>query len=504
MRHSGRLTVSQAQYRLVAPGGGEIEAGSAEVTVAGGVLELTPAAGPALRVPPGRVAAVTEPRPYTIGVALADGTVIELSRLGAMRTRLLAELADARAEVAATASGAVGDAARFSGTVSGDSADLHVFDDALLVMSAAHAERISFAFIEGVAVRDYAVTVTVTGRPPLVVTRLGRRTDEFATLAGERLRAARSRTAAFLGSLLPGLDPLAQRAAAGLLRDGLATPATALDAIHPELSATLLRVAALPDRAEAVAALAREADLASGFKQLASVRQAAAGGTPWHDPAVTPQAGQHDSPGGLFRPGLAGAMAAGVMSGTGPGGFGGFGAGQQGPPGGGYGYNGPFGRYGDDAGYGGYWAYRALGAGMNRDNGARRQMTARADVRHGKLTPATEDLARLTATGDSPTVLAFALLGSPRTGRVAFEVLNLPEPVTFVYQADPGADGRAALNRALDDAGFAAAAVHAAGSGDLAAAYRAGARDSPLSRSLAGQVAHDAGWLPRVAALLAG
>ncbi len=72
--------------------------------------------------------------------------------------------------------------------------------------------------------------------------------DEFAALLTERLREARNRTSAFLGSLLPGLDPMALRAAAGLLRDGVAVRARALDAIHPDLSATLLRVATLPGR----------------------------------------------------------------------------------------------------------------------------------------------------------------------------------------------------------------------------------------------------------------
>src|ERR1700684_3073916 len=56
-------------------------------------------------------------------------------------------------------------------------------------------------------------------------------------------------------------------------------------------------------------------------------------------------------------------------------------------------------------------------------------------------------------------------LGS-RAGRVVYEALNQPGP-TFVYHAEePG--GRAAVNRALDDAGFQVAAVRAEGDGVLA------------------------------------
>jgi hypothetical protein len=486
--------MSSAQYRLLAAGGTELEAGNGDVTVAGGVLELQPAGGTALRVPSGRIASVLEPEPFIVLVTLADGTALELSRLGRMRTQLLEELRDARAQVAATESGTVGDAARFTGTVGAAPADFYVFEDALLVMAGGHAKRAAFSFVADVRARDYVVTIDVAGQNALAVTRLGRRTDEFTELLTERLREARHRTSAFLGSLLPGLDPMALRAAAGLLRDGVAVQARALDAIHPDLSATLLRVATLPDRLAAVSGLADEADLAIGFKQLTSVRRAAVGLTPWQDPSVTPHIGQHETPGGRFGPGLGGVMAAGVMSGMGPGGPGGYGYG-------GYGYGGPFG--GGPGGFGGYWGFRALGAAMNWNSGGQQPMTPRADVRRGLLTPETEDLAALTASGDDPTVLAFALLIPARGGDpVVYEVLNLPEPVTYVYRAG-GPDPRALVNQALDDAGFAPAEIHAATSGDLTSPRRQDTAASPLTGALVATVPRDPAWADRLADLLA-
>ena len=248
--------MSSAQYRLVAAGGGQAESGSGDVTVAGGFLELQPASGTPLRIPASRIASVAEPEPFTILVTLADGTALELGRLGRMRTQLLEELRDARAEVAAAESGSVGDAARFSGTAGADRADLHVFEDALLIIAGGRVRRVAFSFVTDVRAQDYTVAVSLAGGAQVAISRLGRRTDEFVTILGERLTASRGRTAAFLGSLLPGLDPMAQRAAAGLLRDGVAAPAAALDAIHQDLSATLLRVAALPDRGAAISGLA--------------------------------------------------------------------------------------------------------------------------------------------------------------------------------------------------------------------------------------------------------
>ena len=494
--------MASARYRIIAAGGTELEAGDGDVALAGGVLELQPAgAGTPLRVASAGIASVAEPEPFSVLLTLADGTAVELTRLGRMRKQLLEDLRDARAEAAAAQAGAVGAPARFTATIADSPVDLHVFEDALLITGDGPARRIAFSFFTDVQSRDYTVTVDAAGQDTISVTRLGRRTDEFTTLLAERLRAARTRTSAFLGSLLPGLDPVALRAVAGLLRDGVAVPARSLDAIHPSLSGTLLRVAALPDRSAAVAGLAGRTDLALGFRQLTSIRRAAVGLTPWTAPSATPHIGQHESPGGRFGSGLGGVMAAGLVSDLGPAGFGGSGYG-------GSGYGGPFG--GGPGGYGdlgAYWAFGALGAGLQGNSG-QRPMTPRADVRRGLLTPETEDLAALTAVGADPTVLAFALL-SPASGgdTVGYEVLNLPEPATFVYRAGGvgragGRDPRAWVNQALDDVGFAPAEIHSATSGDLTAAYQGNAADSPLARALVAAVPHTPEWPRQVTALL--
>jgi hypothetical protein len=438
--------VSRAHYRILAANGEKREGGEAEVEVRDGMLVLAPVSGSVLPVPFGQIATVTEPEPFTVRLTLAGGDVIELGRLGVMRTQLLAELRDGRADAAAAAGAVAGAAEVFSA----GPGEVRVYDDALLVTGDGGSERVSFSFAGAVRVQDYTVTVEVAGQDPVVLTRLGRRTTELAGLLTTRIRAARVRTAAFLAALLPGLDPMAVRAAAGLLRDGVAVPVTDLDGIHPGLAGTLIQVATRPDRRDAVAELGRRAGLAIGFRQLTSVRRPAVGAEPWHDHAATPHIGQHESTGGGFQPGLAGVMAAGVMA-AGPGAFG----------------------YGEGFGaFGRYWAFRALGAGLN--GRSLRPMAARPDVTRGLLTPATEDLPALTVTGESPTVLAFVL--APGPGGVAYDLLNQAGPGTYVFRGD-----LAAVNRALDGAGFDPAAA------DLATA---------------GPVAHDADWASRIAALL--
>jgi hypothetical protein len=93
-------------------------------------------------------------------------------------------------------------------------------------------------------------------------------------------------------------------------------------------------------------------------------------------------------------------------------------------------------------------------------------------------------------------------------------LLNQPEPMTFVYQAQ-GADALAAVNRALDDAGFQPAAVHAEGLTVPSAVPRPSAAPSApsapsalsapsvLTASLLAQVPHDPQWRDRIAQLLA-
>ncbi|HTU73722.1 MAG TPA: hypothetical protein VMG38_09405 [Trebonia sp.] len=337
--------------------------------------------------------------------------------------------------------GAAGQAEAFPGWAGDGAVELHVHEDALILIADEWTRRLGFSFVNRATVDGSAAEVALTGGDSVVITRLGRRAGELAALVEERLRESRGRTAAFLGSLLPGLDAMAAQAVATLLRDGVAVPTHSLDAIHPEVTATLLRVATRPSRFPAVAALAQHTDVAIGFKQAISVRVAARGASP-------------------ARPG----------------------------------YGGPFGG-GPDGGLSPFWAYQALGHGINWDAipaGASRPILPRADPHRGSLTPPQEDLAALTSSGAEPAVLAFALFASSR-GRVAYDVLNLPAPTTYVYEAS--GDARSVINRALDDTGFQAAAVPAAAAGTDAAALL-------LMRSLLAQVPRDRDWQRQLAGLL--
>ncbi len=534
--------MTTAHYRLLTPAGEATEEGKADVVIAEGAFVLTPSAGDVLRVPFDQISSVGEgEQQFTLKVALAQGTVIELAQMGAMRSQVLAELRDAHADAAAKTASAVGQADIFSAVAGGEQVEVRIYDDALLVIGSSHAERLSFSFVKSVRTENYVVSVEASGSDAVELTRLGNRTGEFERALADRLSAARGRTSAFLGALLPGLDPLALRQAAGLLRDGVAVSSTALDGIHPDLAGTLLAVTTLAQRQAAVAELGGKAPLAIGFRQITSVHRDAVGVTEWQDSATTTHIGDHDHSGGRFGQGLAGAMVAGIVAGGpgnfgpgaynpgfggaggfGPSGAGGFGAGGAGRfwsggiggfgpggygfggfglgrlfggggyGGGGYG-GGPWG-YRDDYGdWGGYWAYRALGAGQNGPR--QHQMTSRPDVSRGRLTPATEDLSALVVTGEDPTVLGFVLASFP--GRIVFEVLNLAEPATLVFRAE-GADGLEVINRALVDSGFRPPPA----GGGLTAPLRRVGEPAALSDLLVAEIPHDNDWPARLAAAL--
>jgi hypothetical protein len=471
--------VTAAQFRLDAPGR-DIFSGPADVQVSGGALVVTPPGGEQLRVPFAQITSLTQNAAYTVQLVLSGGAVLELSRMGAMTTQLLAELRDGRADAIAAALAPVGPAEVFSGYLGADPVELRVHDDALLVIgdSAGLSERVAFSFVSAVHVEEYVVTVERAGRLPLHVSRLGRRTGEFAELVGGRLAAARTRTAAFLHALVPALDPVAVGEAAGLLRDGVAVPATVLDQIQPGLAGTLADLAVRPERRGALAGLAERGAVAIGFRQVMTVHRAAAGVTPWAPRPPAASGADHGDP-AVLGGGLGGVLTAGMLSGLGAGGQGGAGMAGAGMPFGagmvGYGAE----VYGPA---GSYWALGALhGLGGGAGGGPARPMAARAGTGRGSLVPEGDDVSALTVTGDRPAVLAFVLV--PTAGRVVLEILNEPGVPTVVYQA-AGAAGLAAVNRALDDCGF-----------------RPGAGLGPPR---AGEVAHDERWAAGLDELLRG
>lgn len=473
------------RFRLLADGGALLDEGDGTAEMAGGALVVTPQAGAVLRVAPADVVDISEPQPYTVRLALSDGAVLELSRIGAMRTQLLAELAEAR--VADTERvlllDGVGAPEAFPGAADGAEAELRLYDDALVIVpTGGLAEKVPYPFIRGLTTdgAGYTIRIDVPGRPPIAVGRLARRTGEFLELLRARVGAASGRTAHFLAALLPGLGPVALRSVAALLRDGLAGARTDLEAVDPTVFPALLDAACLPDRAAAARHLLTLGTTWIGFKQTVSVQREGAGAGPWRDSARPPVL-DHDGHAGSFAAGLPGMFAAGMMSS---------------PPTPAFGFDGPFDAFGPTLAYG------LLGTmGGVQDARAGGPHLPRAVFPHEPVTPAYTDFDALTDAAE-PAVLAFLLCLTPN-GRLVYEVLNAPGHATYVFGCRD-TDQAAQLNRALDLLGFRVEGIHADAS-SAGSRYRSAAQRLPALRILrerfAGRAIHTDGWAERLRTL---
>ncbi len=313
-------------FRLVAATGSVLDEGEGAAEMIGDTLHVALNFGQPLRLAPSDIAGVSEPEPYVVRLTLVEGPSLELTQLGRMRTQILAQLADARGtEVSETLLlRGVGKPVVFPGTVDARESEIRLYDDALVTTPAqGDGEKVPYPFIRGVTTdpSGYRISIEVAGREPMIVARLARRTSDFLDLLSDRHRRATSRTAHFLGALLPGLGPIALRGVSGLLRDGLAGSKADLDAIDATIWPALLAAATMPDRAAGVAEMEQRGPMWLGFKQMVSVEREAEGVRAWTDSAVTPDF-DHQGGASSFGGGLGGMMGAAVMSGGPPTGLG--------------------------------------------------------------------------------------------------------------------------------------------------------------------------------------
>ena len=219
-------------FRISAASGEVVDEGDGAVAVEGGAVTVSPQLGQPLRIAPEQIAEVGEPVPFTVRIRLGDGSAVELSQLGVLRTQLLAQIGDLR--VADSRQGLVtigfGEPQRFHGAVGGVEADISLYDDGLVAIPVGGLPvQVPYAVIEDVTTdpSGYRIGIAMGDAGSVEVERLAQMTSQFLTLLRQRATDARGRTGAFLQALLPGIGALAQRQLSGDLRDGVAVPRTA-------------------------------------------------------------------------------------------------------------------------------------------------------------------------------------------------------------------------------------------------------------------------------------
>jgi hypothetical protein len=444
-------------FRLSVAGGAVVDEGDGTVTVDGGAVTVSPQLGQPLRIAPEQITEVGEPAPFTVRIGLSDGSIVELSQLGAVRTQLLTQIGNLR--VADSRQGLVtigfGEPQRFHGAVGGADADISLYDDGLVAIPMSGLPvQVPYAVIEDVSTdpSGYRITIAMGDAGSVEVQRLAQMTSQFLTLLRQRATEARGRTGAVLQALLPGLGALAQRQLAGSLRDGVAVPRPALDAVDPRVWTTLMASAALPERAAGAELIQSLGQPALGFHQVSSVEVAAQGTVHMAEPGPVQSSGPGRGQGtdfGQIAQGM-GALMTERMMGVGPGaGAGGpliggpsggpaamgmgMGAGM-GMPGMGMGFGAPYGAMG------GMLAMRMLRGGSAWSGGGQSQAQSMFRVPEAPSAPtpqtaAHDDLDALTIAGDDPTIVAF-LVARTASGTLVYESLNVQDHATYVFH-DP-------------------------------------------------------------------
>jgi hypothetical protein len=216
-------------FRLSAASGEVVDEGDGGVAVDGGTVTVSPQLGQPLRIAPEQITEVSEPVPFTVRIRLVDGTLVDLSQLGPLRTQLLAQIGDIR--VADSREGLVtigfGERQRFHGAVDDVEADISLYDDGLVAIPVSGPPvQVPYSLIEDVTTdpTGYRISISMGDAGTVVVQRLAQVTSQFLTLLRQRATDARGRTGAFLEALLPGLGPLVQRQLAGTYATGWRFP----------------------------------------------------------------------------------------------------------------------------------------------------------------------------------------------------------------------------------------------------------------------------------------
>ncbi|MGA9114307.1 MAG: hypothetical protein WB802_11005 [Candidatus Dormiibacterota bacterium] len=517
-------------YRLSAASGQVVDEGDGTAVVDGGAVTVSPQLGQPLRITPEQIVEVGEPVPFTVRIGLSDGSAVELSQLGAVRTQLLAQIGDIRVTDARAGLVTIGfgERQRFHGAVDGVDADISLYDDGLVALPVSGPPvQVPYSLIEDVTTdpSGYRISVSMGDAGTVVVQRLAQTTSQLLTLLRQRATAARGRTGAFLQALLPGLGPLVQRQLAGDLRDGVAVPRPTLDAIDPGIWPALIGAAALPERAGCAALIQSLGEPALGFHQITSVEVAAQGTQHFAEAGEVQSSGPGRGQGmdyGQIEQGMGAMMAERFMGVPGPGSAGaggpllggpagsplvggpvggapsmgaGMGAGMgmgmgMGP---GMGFGAPYGALG------GMLAMRMLRGGGAWSRGGQAQARSMFRVPEAPRDPqgqtaAHADLDSLTIGGDHPTIVAF-LVARTASGTLVYESLNVEDHATYVFH-DP-AMSVAQLDLALMLAGFhievLAGDVTGIGSRHAEAVRRL-PHLARLTGAFRGRAIHDGGW----------
>jgi hypothetical protein len=239
----------QGKFQYLAQSGAVSQEGACRLHFDAQTLTLTPASGAALAFDLGDLDAVIA-ADYEVRLALYTGNFVVLSQLAKSYDNLVRELTHAyrNRSVQCLLLEDMGEIARFdgnfelTGTVRASGpAEIRLYKSNLAVLPAtSQSFQWRLADIADVKLDPVSYEVSLQADDQsLKISRLAKRTEEFAARVSEARNALATSTAQVLHSMLPFLDPDQLQSCAALLIEGRSAPLTKLAAIHEKIPAAL-------------------------------------------------------------------------------------------------------------------------------------------------------------------------------------------------------------------------------------------------------------------------
>jgi hypothetical protein len=239
----------QGKFQYLAQGGAATQEGACRVHFDAQTLTLTPENGAPLVFDLGDLDAVRA-ADYEVRLPLYTGRTIVFKQLGRAYDTVAHDLTDAyrNRTVQCMLLEDMGEVARFTGNFESQgehpangAAEIRLYKSNLAILPVtAKSFQWRLADIDGVQLDSASYEVTVqSGAEKIKLTRLAKRTEEFATKLREGMNALATQSAQALHGMLPFLDPDQLQACAGLLREGRSAPLAKLTAIHKQIPVAL-------------------------------------------------------------------------------------------------------------------------------------------------------------------------------------------------------------------------------------------------------------------------
>ena len=265
-------------YAIEPMAGGGVSPAPGSIEIGKGRMGLIPATGPPLLIPLEEIDAVNESN-HAVRIALASGETLRLTRLGARMEDFLLNLTEARYETLLDAfwmreePTAPPVQAELVAEHAGRPCELRLLETALVVLLPdADPVRLPYALLESARPEDHRLVLEFRWKGPWAFAGLGRAFDPFVEALSKASNALHTAHLDLVRIILPGLDAGTLRGAGTVLRDGVAVPVPALEAVG--LWGPLERAAAAADAGDELSALE---DLAAPPGMRAGIKRGLAG-----------------------------------------------------------------------------------------------------------------------------------------------------------------------------------------------------------------------------------